>query len=201
MMTKNLEWKAKEATARRQLDGGICGRASGVLLPQYAWQGLPPRAPAGDLLRLFASCELHQKLHDQESSILSDSGQRWRKYPPILNFDLWTSVMPANRNSWYVSYQKANGTGMKIAANRHEAIEVACVMLGKGVDVQAVGPMIELPDGQVISTAEIRKLYNMRLAAWYRQTAEKAENPSIWEKRLRAAEDLEMKFLDNSLQP
>jgi hypothetical protein len=73
--------------------------------------------------------------------------------------------MPTNRNSWYVSYRKANGTGMKIAANRHEAIEAACVMLGKGVDVQAVGPMIELPDGQVISTAEIRKLHNMRLAA------------------------------------
>src|SRR3954452_4335665 len=109
--------------------------------------------------------------------------------------------MPANRESWYVSYRKANGIGMKIAANRHEAIEAACVMLGNGVDVQAVGSMIELSDGAMINAAEIRKLHNMRLAAWYRQTAEKAGNPSIWERRLRAAEDLEMKFLDNSLQP
>jgi hypothetical protein len=105
--------------------------------------------------------------------------------------------MPANREFWYVSYRKANGTGMKIAANRHEAIEAACVMLGKGVDVQAVGPMIALPDGAVIDAAEIRKLNNMRQAAWYRKTAEKAGNPSIWERRLRAAEDLEREFIDN----
>lgn len=29
------------------------------------------------------------------------------------------------------------------------------------------------------------------LAAWYREFAEKAANPSIWEARLRMAEDLE----------
>jgi hypothetical protein len=29
------------------------------------------------------------------------------------------------------------------------------------------------------------------LAAWYREFAEKTANPSIWEKRLRMAEDLE----------
>ncbi|MBV8888389.1 MAG: hypothetical protein JO305_01835 [Alphaproteobacteria bacterium] len=29
------------------------------------------------------------------------------------------------------------------------------------------------------------------LAAWYREFAEKTENPSIWEARLRTAEDLE----------
>jgi hypothetical protein len=108
--------------------------------------------------------------------------------------------MPANRELWYVSYRKANGTGMKIAANRYEAIEAACVMLGEGVDVQEVAPMIELPDGEVIGAAEIRRLNNMRLAAWYRKTAEKAGDPSIWERRLRAAEDLEMGFIDNPKQ-
>ena len=29
------------------------------------------------------------------------------------------------------------------------------------------------------------------LAAWYRDSAERAENPTIWEARLRTAEDLE----------
>ena len=29
------------------------------------------------------------------------------------------------------------------------------------------------------------------LAAWYREFAEKTDNPSIWEARLRMAEDLE----------
>jgi hypothetical protein len=31
------------------------------------------------------------------------------------------------------------------------------------------------------------------LAAWYRQFAERAGNPAIWEARLRTAEDLEKK--------
>jgi len=30
-----------------------------------------------------------------------------------------------------------------------------------------------------------------QLAAWYREFAEKAANPSIWQARLRTAEDLE----------
>jgi len=37
------------------------------------------------------------------------------------------------------------------------------------------------------------------LAAWYREFAERAENPAIWDARLRTAEDLEReaKFLEN----
>ncbi len=33
------------------------------------------------------------------------------------------------------------------------------------------------------------------LAAWYRDLAEKAENPAIWESRLATAEDLERQAL------
>jgi hypothetical protein len=33
------------------------------------------------------------------------------------------------------------------------------------------------------------------LAAWYREFAEKTANPSIWEARLRMAEDLEQEAL------
>jgi hypothetical protein len=31
----------------------------------------------------------------------------------------------------------------------------------------------------------------LRLAAWYREFAERSDNPWIWEARLRTAEDLE----------
>jgi hypothetical protein len=33
------------------------------------------------------------------------------------------------------------------------------------------------------------------LAAWYREFAEKAANPAIWEARLRMAEDLEQEAI------
>lgn len=36
------------------------------------------------------------------------------------------------------------------------------------------------------SPAKLREL-----AAWYREFAEKTENPAIWESRIRMAEDLE----------
>lgn len=41
------------------------------------------------------------------------------------------------------------------------------------------------------------------LAAWYREFAEKTGNPSIWESRLRMAEDLEMEadLLERRQQP
>jgi hypothetical protein len=32
---------------------------------------------------------------------------------------------------------------------------------------------------------------NLRLAAWYRDFAERAANPAIWDARLRTAEELE----------
>jgi hypothetical protein len=41
------------------------------------------------------------------------------------------------------------------------------------------------------------------LAAWYREFAEKTGNPSIWESRLRMAEDLEQEadLLERRRQP
>ena len=41
------------------------------------------------------------------------------------------------------------------------------------------------------------------LAAWYREFAEKTANPSIWEARLRMAEDLELEAsrLEQRLEP
>lgn len=43
----------------------------------------------------------------------------------------------------------------------------------------------------------MRKAEKLReLAAWYREFAERAGNPSIWESRLRMAEDLEREAAD-----
>ncbi len=41
------------------------------------------------------------------------------------------------------------------------------------------------------------------LAAWYREFAERAENPAIWASRLRTAEDLEAEArrIERQLQP
>jgi len=42
-------------------------------------------------------------------------------------------------------------------------------------------------DGAAVDNAEKLR----ELAAWYREFAEKTQNPTIWEFRLRTAEDLE----------
>jgi hypothetical protein len=35
-------------------------------------------------------------------------------------------------------------------------------MLGRGLDVQEIGPLIEMPDGQIIDAAEIWKIHAAR---------------------------------------
>jgi hypothetical protein len=95
------------------------------------------------------------------------------------------------KNRWYISYKVAHGCVMEIAKNEAEAIDAACGMLDRGIDIQEVGPMIEPPEGKLIGPAEIRRIQRTRLAAWSRLSAEKAGSPNIWERRLQAAEDLE----------
>jgi hypothetical protein len=92
---------------------------------------------------------------------------------------------------WYISYRKANNTMMDVANDKDDAIDKACSMLDRHVDVQEVGPMVEPPDGKVIGPAEIRNIQKTRLAAWHRLKAEQAGSTTIWEHRIQAAEDLE----------
>jgi hypothetical protein len=99
--------------------------------------------------------------------------------------------MGAKHLNWYVAYRVANGTAMDVAKDRDEAIDRACAMLGRQVDVQEVGPMVEPPEGKVIGPTEIRDMQKTRLAAWHRLTAEKAGSTATWERRMQAAEDLE----------
>ena len=72
------------------------------------------------------------------------------------------------KNRWYISYKVAHGCVMEIAKNEAEAIDVACGMLDRGIDIQEVGPMIEPPEGKLIGPAEIRRIQRTRLAAWSR---------------------------------
>jgi hypothetical protein len=46
-----------------------------------------------------------------------------------------------------------------------------------------------MPDAMPDAMPDVEKL--RQLAAWYREFAERAGNPTIWESRLRTAEDLE----------
>jgi hypothetical protein len=48
------------------------------------------------------------------------------------------------------------------------------------------GDYFAMTDREMTNSADLR-----RLAAWYREFAERAENPTIWEARLRTAENLE----------
>ena len=65
-------------------------------------------------------------------------------------------------SSWYVSYRAQGSTVMSIARTKDEAIIMARGMLGRGLDVQEIGPLIEMPDGQIIDAGEIRKIHAAR---------------------------------------
>jgi hypothetical protein len=69
------------------------------------------------------------------------------------------------KNLWYISYKVACGYAMEIAKNEAEAIDAACGMLDRGIDIREVGPMIEPPEGKLIGSVEIRKIQRTRLAA------------------------------------
>ncbi len=60
---------------------------------------------------------------------------------------------------WYVAIGTANGIRMTIAADRDAAIRTASAMLQDGVDIREIGPMIEPPEGKIISGAEFRRRY------------------------------------------
>ena len=59
--------------------------------------------------------------------------------------------------------------------------------IGRNDPIYAVFPLWPLPMDPVMEDPQKLR----ELAAWYREFAEKTENPAIWESRLRMAEDLE----------
>src|SRR5437016_4660630 len=66
---------------------------------------------------------------------------------------------------WYISFAIPGGTKMSIAVDRAAAIESALAMLGSGIDVREVGPMVEPPEGKIIDAAAIRAMRQTREAA------------------------------------
>jgi hypothetical protein len=53
-------------------------------------------------------------------------------------------------SGWYVAYWSGSATVWSMARSRDEAISMMCGMLGRGVDVQEIGPLREMPDGEII---------------------------------------------------
>jgi hypothetical protein len=69
-------------------------------------------------------------------------------------------------SGWYVSYRAGSGTVMSLAKNRDEAIGIACDLLDRKINVQEIGSLLGMRDpGDIIDSAEIRKLYTIRIAA------------------------------------
>jgi hypothetical protein len=56
---------------------------------------------------------------------------------------------------------------------------------------------MESPEKAMITSPEEMRVF----AAWYRERAEPTENPTIWESRLRTAEDLEAKAMQADRRP
>jgi hypothetical protein len=65
-------------------------------------------------------------------------------------------------SGWYVAYWSGSATVWSMARGRDEAISMMCGMLGRGVDVQEIGPLREMPDGEIIDSGEIRTIHPMQ---------------------------------------
>jgi hypothetical protein len=63
--------------------------------------------------------------------------------------------------SWYVAYRKGHDIAMKIAHDQGAAIEAACRLLKKGVDVTEIGPMVQTGTPP-IEAAALREIYEAR---------------------------------------
>ena len=69
-------------------------------------------------------------------------------------------------SGWYVSYRAGSGTVMSLAKSRDEAISIALGLLDRKIDVQEIGLLLGMRDpGDIIDSAEIRKLHAMRIHA------------------------------------
>jgi len=63
---------------------------------------------------------------------------------------------------WYVAYRGEGSTVWSMARSRAEAISMVCGMLGRGIDAEEIGPLREMPDGEIIDSGEIRKVHTMQ---------------------------------------
>ena len=68
----------------------------------------------------------------------------------------------SRKSGWYVSYKGGCATVMHLHRDRARAIEAACDLLRRNLDVTEVGPMLEIRDGNVLNSAEIRRIWHER---------------------------------------
>jgi hypothetical protein len=72
----------------------------------------------------------------------------------------------ATMPGWYVSYLAGAVTVMSLAKSREEAINAACGLLDRKLNVQEIGPLLGMREpGDIIGSVEIRKLHAMRIHA------------------------------------
>jgi hypothetical protein len=65
---------------------------------------------------------------------------------------------------WYVSYRAGGAMVMIVAKSRDEAIDAACGLLDRKINVQEIGSFLGMHDADdVIDSVEIRKLHAMRI--------------------------------------
>jgi hypothetical protein len=65
-------------------------------------------------------------------------------------------------SGWYVAYRGGSATVWSLAGSRDEAINMMCGMLRRGIDVEEIGPLREVPDGEIIDSGEIRTIHTMQ---------------------------------------
>jgi hypothetical protein len=53
-----------------------------------------------------------------------------------------------------------------MARSRAEAITMMHGMLGRGIDVEEIGPLREMPGGEIIDSGEIRTVHDARPTSW-----------------------------------
>lgn len=69
-------------------------------------------------------------------------------------------------SGWYVSYRAGAATVMILAKSRDEAINAACGLLDRKINVQEIGPLIGMRHpGDIIDSVGIRRLHAMRTHA------------------------------------
>jgi len=66
---------------------------------------------------------------------------------------------------WYVAFGVPGGSRITITADRSSAIQAAFAILDNGGDVREVGPMVEPPEGRIISSDAIRQMWMLREVA------------------------------------
>jgi len=65
------------------------------------------------------------------------------------------------KTQWYVAVGIPNGTKMMVAPDREAAIKTAFQLLDEGQVITEVGPMVEPPEGNILTAEAIREMHRV----------------------------------------